>query len=411
MQVDRRKFLKASAATAALLGTGVGISSRADAAGEIGVASLHDLSGGLDIYGKPMVDALTLAVEEANAAGGLIGRKIKLISYDTQSNMQLYTQFAQDAALKDKVAVVHGGITSASREVIRPVLDRFKTLYFYNTQYEGGVCDRNQFDTGVTPAQTVEKLVPFAMKKWGKKVYTIAADYNYGQITSQWVKKYVQDGGGQVLSTDFFPLDVTDFGPTISKIQAAKPDFVWSALVGGAHISFYRQWAAAGMRSKIPMASTTFAVGNEHIVLSPEECNGMLVCYNYFQELNNATNKAFVERFHKRFGANYPYITELAMGTYQGFWLWADAVKKAKSVDRLQVIKALETGISIAAPSGKVTIDPKTHHCVLDVHIAEVENKKLKVLQDFAQQPPADTAAVCDLIKNPNDNQQYVIKI
>ncbi len=258
------------------------------------MASIHDLSGGLDIYGKPMVDALTLAVEEANAAGGLLGRQIKLISYDTQSNMQLYTQFAQQAALKDKVAVVHGGITSASREVIRPVLDRFKTLYFYNTQYEGGVCDRNQFDTGVTPAQTVEKLVPYAMKKWGKKVYVVAADYNYGQITSQWVKKYVTENGGEVSSIDFFPLDVTNFGPTISKIQAAKPDFVWSALVGGAHISFYRQWAAAGMRKSIPMASTTFAVGNEHIVLSPEECDGMLVCYNYFQDLKNPVNEAFV---------------------------------------------------------------------------------------------------------------------
>ena len=163
-----------------------------------------------------MVDALTLAVEEANAAGGLLGRQIKLINYDTQSNMQLYTQFAQQAALKDKVAVVHGGITSASREVIRPVLDKFKTLYFYNTQYEGGVCDRNQFDTGVTPAQTVEKLVAHAMKKWGKKVYVIAADYNYGQITSQWVKKYVTENGGEVPSIDFFPLDVTNFGPTIS---------------------------------------------------------------------------------------------------------------------------------------------------------------------------------------------------
>jgi ABC-type branched-subunit amino acid transport system substrate-binding protein len=81
----------------------------------------------------------------------------------------------QQAALKDKVSVVHGGITSASREVIRPVLDRFKMLYFYNTQYEGGVCDRNQFDTGVTPAQTVEKLVPYAMKKLGKKVCVIIA--------------------------------------------------------------------------------------------------------------------------------------------------------------------------------------------------------------------------------------------
>jgi hypothetical protein len=85
--------------------------------------------------------------------------------------------------------------------------------------------------------------------------------------------------------------------------------------------------------------------------------------------------------------------------------------KKAASIDRIKVIEALETGISIDAPSGKVTIDPPTHHCVLDVHIAEVSDKKLKVLEDFAQQKPADTAAVCDLIKNPNDNQQYVIKI
>jgi urea transport system substrate-binding protein len=407
MKVNRRSFLQATAGAAAA----GAFSSSAWAEDPISVASIHDLSGGLDIYGKPMVDALTLAVEEANAAGGLLGRQIKLINYDTQSNMQLYTQFAQQAALKDKVAVVHGGITSASREVIRPVLDRFKTLYFYNTQYEGGVCDRNNFDTGVTPAQTVEKLVPYAMKKWGKKVYVVAADYNYGQITSQWVKKYALENGGEVPAIDFFPLDVTNFGPTISKIQAAKPDFVWSALVGGAHISFYRQWAAAGMHKSIPMASTTFAVGNEHIVLSPEECNGMLICYNYFQDLKNPTNAAFVSSFHKRFGADYPNITELAMGTYQGFRLWAEAVKKASSVDRMKVIEALETGISIDAPSGKVTIDPPTHHCVLDVHIAEVKDKKLNVLEDFPQQKPADTAAVFNLIKNPNDNQQYVIKI
>jgi urea transport system substrate-binding protein len=407
MKINRRSLLQSTAAAAA---AGMfGPNARAE--DPINVASIHDLSGGLDIYGKPMVDALTLAVEEANAAGGLLGRQIKLISYDTQSNMQLYTQFAQQAALKDKVAVVQGGISSASREVIRPVLDRFKTLYFYNTEYEGGVCDRNQFATGVTPAQTVEKLVPYAMKKWGKKAYVIAADYNYGQITSQWVKKYVTENGGEVSLIDFFPLDVTNFGPTISKIQAAKPDFVWSALVGGAHISFYRQWAAAGMLKSIPMASVAFAGGNEHIVLSPEECNGILVCQNYFEDLRNKTNDVFIAAFHKRFGADYPNVTGLAMATYQGFRLWAEAVKKAASIDRIKVIEALETGISIDAPSGKVTIDPPTHHCVLDVHIAEVNDKKLKVLEDFPQQKPSDTAAVCDLIKNPNDNQQYVIKI
>ncbi|MBU1360267.1 MAG: transporter substrate-binding protein [Gammaproteobacteria bacterium] len=407
--MDRRSFIKTTGAT--LAGTAAPLFPiAAMAADEIVVGSILDLSGGLDIYGKPMADCMTLAVEEQNAAGGLLGKKIKLASYDPQSNMQLYAQFAQQSALKDKSAVVMGGITSASREVIRPVLDRGKTLYFYNTQYEGGVCDRNTFCTGVTPAQTVGKLIPYAMKKWGKKVYVIAADYNYGQITSQWVKKFVQDNGGSVASIDFFPLDVTNFGPTISKIEAAKPDMIVSALVGGAHISFYRQWAAAGLTQKIPLASTTFAGGNEHIVLSPAETNGFLVSYNYFQNLDTPENKAFKERFYKRFGKDYPNITELAMGTYQGFKLWAEGVKKAGSLDRIKMIDALESGVSIEGPSGKVTIDGPTHHCVLNVSIAEVKDKELKIVETFKQQEPTDTSAVCNLKKNPRDNQQYVIK-
>ena len=407
MKVNRRTFLQSTAASAA---AGM-FSSSAWAEDPINVASIHDLSGGLDIYGKPMVDAMILAVEEANAAGGLLGRQIKLINYDTQSNMQLYTQFAQQAALKDKVAVVMGGITSASREVIRPVLDRAKTLYFYNTQYEGGVCDRGIFCTGVTPAQTVGKLVPYAMKKWGKKIYVVAADYNYGQITSQWVKKFAQENGGSTVAIEFFPLDVTNFGPTISKIEAAKPDMLFSALVGGAHISFYRQWAAAGLNKKIPLASSTFGVGNEQIVLSAEEANGYLLAYNYFESVATPSNKAFLERFHKRFGADYSNVTELACGTYQGFKLWAEGVKKAGSTDVAKVTTALESGISIEGPSGKVSIDAATHHCVLNVSLAEVQAKKFKILETFDQAPPSDTSAVCNLKKNPKDNQQYVIKV
>src|SRR2546423_13027087 len=107
MPIHRRQFLQTTAAAAA---AGL-LSSQAWAEDAINVASIHDLSGGLDIYGKPMVDALTLAVEEANAAGGLLGRPIKPINYDTQSNMQPYTQVAQQAALKDKVAGLPGGNT------------------------------------------------------------------------------------------------------------------------------------------------------------------------------------------------------------------------------------------------------------------------------------------------------------
>jgi branched-chain amino acid transport system substrate-binding protein len=410
MALERRNFLKLAAAGAVTASAGPWFIKDLSAQETIKVVGIHDASGGLDIYGRPMIDCLNYVVEQINADGGLLGRKIQLINYDPQSNIQLYTQFATEAATKDKPAVVHGGITSASREAIRPVFKRFNTLYFYNTLYEGGVCDRNIFCTGSTPAQTVEKLVPYVMKKWGKKVYTIAADYNYGQITSKWVKKYTTDNGGSIVATDFFPLDVTDFGPTIKKIQAAKPDMVMSALVGAAHISFYRQWAAAGMTKQIPLASTTFGNGNEHIVTSAAEHNGIVCSYAYFEEVTSPANVDFVKKFKAKYASSTPWVTELAIMTYHGVNLWAAAVTKAGTNDRMKVIQALE-GLSITGPAGKTTIDPKTHHAVLDVYVAEAQDKKFKVLESFPQQPPADTAAVCDLVKNPAENKQYVIDV
>ena len=91
--------------------------------------------------------------------------------------------------------------------------------------------------------------------------------------------------------------------------------------------------------------------------------------------------------------------------------LWALGVKKANSVDRMKVIEALESNISFTGPAGKTAIDPQTHHCSLDVYIAEAQSRTFKVLESYKQQPPADTAAVCNLKKNPNDNQQYVIDV
>jgi branched-chain amino acid transport system substrate-binding protein len=413
MRLDRRSVLRSTAALGLGSVAAPAIIHRAAWAEDtIKVVGIHDASGGLDIYGQPMIATLTFAVEELNASGGLLGKQIELINYDPQSNIQLYTQFATQAATKDRAAVVHGGITSASREAIRPILKRFQTLYFYNTQYEGGVCDRNIFCTGSGPSHNVGKLVPYAMNKFGKKAYILAADYNYGQITSKWVTKFVREGGGEVVAAEFFPLDVTDFGSTIKKIQAAKPDMVVSVLVGGAHVSFYRQWAAAGMKAEIPMVSTTFGGGNENKLLSAEEGNGILCSYAYFQEVDTPANKAFLERFHAKLGDKAPYLGgELAMMTYHGFNIWAEGVKKAGTTDRMAVIEALEQNVSWDGPAGKTTIDPKTHHATLDIHLAECRDQAFTVLETFPQQPPVDTQSVCDLAANPNDNQQYVVDI
>ena len=407
MGISRRTFVTGGTAAAMCAPALV----RAAAADPIVIASMYDLSGGLESSGKPMYDVLRFAVDELNEAGGLLGREIRVVSFDTQTNMQLYAQYAQEAALKNKVAVVHGGITSASREVIRPVLDRYRTLYFYDMPYEGGVCDRNIFIDGLTPAHNTQILVEHGLKTWGKKVYTLAADYNYGQITSDWVKKYVKDSGGEVLGTEFFPLDATSFGSTISKIQAAKPDWIMTVLVGGGPISFYRQFHAAGLAGRIPIASTTFGGGNEQLVLTPEESDGIVVANNYLETLDNPVNTSFLKRFRAKFGADYPPISELTMSSYQGMLLWAAGVKKAGTLERDKLIEALETDITIEAPSGSVTLDPQTHHCVFDVHLASWHDKRPVLMQTFPQRRPADTAAVCDLKKNPREAKQYVIKV
>ena len=406
MKIDRRKFVAGTAAASTM----AFMPNIVQAADTIKVGSILDTSGIFDLYGKPMDKAVTLAIEELNAAGGIAGKQLEKVAYDTQSNMALYTQFAQKITRQDKVDVVHGGILSASREAIRPTLRKSKTLYFYNVQYEGGVCDRNIFCTGVTPAQQAEVLVPYAMEKWGKKIYILAADYNYGQITAKWIEHYAGKGGGSVVQTDFFPLDVADFGSTIAKIQEAAPDMIMSALVGGAHLSFYRQWAAAGMNKKIPMASTTLGAGNEQVVLTKEEGDGILLAYSFSKELDRPDNKAFLAKWQDRFGTTDD-LHELAVATYQGMHLWGAGANKAGSTDRDKVVEALESGISIAAPTGKITIDPKTHHVITDVHIVEVGDQKMNVLKSFDQRQPVDTQTVCDLGANPDDTTQYEIKI
>ena len=166
------------------------------------------------------------------------------------------------------------------------------------------------------------------------------------------------------------------------------------------------------MKKQIPLASTTFGGGNESVVLSPEEGDGIVSAFSYFQEVDTPENKAFLEGFHKKLGDKAPYLgAELAMRTYIGVKLWAEGVKRAKSVDRMEVIKALESGISMDTPAGKTTLDAKTHHTTVDVFLATCSNHGFKVIETFPQQPPADTASVCDLIAHPNENKQYIVDI
>ena len=404
--ITRRSALALGSVSAAALATPF-VSRNGLAEPPIKLGSLLDASGPIGISGARMIQTTEYAVGVLNAAGGLLGRQIQLINYDTQSSMQLYSQYAQQLVLKDRVDVVQGGITSASREAIRPTLDRFKTLYFYNTQYEGGVCDRNVFCTGTTPAQTVDHVVAYATKNWGKKAYIIAADYNYGQITAKWMTKFVRDGGGSVARTDFFPLDVTDFSSAISRIQQAAPNFLLSALVGANHNGFYRQWAAAGMKAKIPMASTVFGLSDELISMEPATTDGIVTCYGWYNDLGTPASDTFVKGMQAKFGAGVTDLGELDSATYEGIMIWAEGVKKAGSVAQQKVIAALESGITFNGPSGKVTMDPKTHHTIRNAYLAQPKNRRWDIMATFPDQYPADTGGACDLVKNPRTDKQF----
>lgn len=401
MQASRRRFLGSSVAGAAGLTLGgLGWPQLSHAADATKVGVLLDLSGPLQMFGKVKEQCLRLATEEINEKGGLLGKPVELVVYDTQSNNQLYGQYAQQLALRDKVAVVHGSITSASREVARPVLARAKTLFMMNMINEGtqGACDRNMITTGPTPGQLLDNLIPYMMEKHGKKVYILAADYIFGQLSAEWAKRIAEAHGGEVVGYDLFPMDVDKFGPTISKIQAAKPDFVFNVFVGPAHAAFYGQWASAGLNKQIPMASHTIGDSGEQMRMPPEVSEGIVTVKNYYDELETPASLAFLERFKKRF-SDYSYVGSLGMADYQGLYLWAEAVRKAGSTDRQKVIEAFEDGISIEGPSGVLTSHPRTHYCTMDMYLAQIENSRFKVLETWAQVPPvADNDTQCNVL-------------
>jgi urea transport system substrate-binding protein len=412
-QMNRTDFLKISGvalAGVALLGV-AGCGGGGEGGGEEGgivVGSILDKTGPLNIYGVPMQDATELAIKDINGKGGVLGRKLKLVSYDAQSANEKYTQFANQLALQDKAVVIMGGITSASREAIRPVTDRLNMLYFYNEQYEGGVCDKNVFLTGVVPSQQLDALVPWAIKNIGPKLYVAAADYNYGQISAEWVKRYAGEAGGEVIGTEFIPLEVAEFRSVIDDLQGAQPDVVVSLLVGGNHISFYRQFASAGLGESMKIVSPTFGLGNEQVVLAPSESQDITVAYPYFQELDNTVNKEFVDRWHKAYGEDYDYITDSAATVWNGWHLWAEAVEKAGTTDKDRVIEALESEITFDGPGGLVKLDGGSHHLIQNIHLAETnENKGFDVIDSQQSVPPSYEQEVCDLIANPNENRQF----
>jgi ABC-type branched-subunit amino acid transport system substrate-binding protein len=408
MAYSRRQFFK-TATGALAFASSYAVLSKAGLAqtAPIKIANILDATGGLNIYCLKQIKATAMAVDEINQAGGLLGRPLEIVFYDAQSNNQLNSQYATQAFVRDEVDVLISGVTSSSREVIRPIVRRFEGFYVYTALYEGGVCDRRHMCPGLVPAQQIEPLVDYVVGERGlRRGYILAADYNYGQITARWMQRFIREKGGEDIGVEFFPLDVTNFAPAIARIQAAGPDVVWSALVGDAHMSFYRQYEATIGKANLPIASSTYGIGRENATLTPDENEGVMIATSFIDTLPTEGARSFVERFHA-FSGETDYIGEYGEYGHRAVMLWAEAVKKANSVAPDDVIAALD-GVTYDGAGGLYTIDGQTNHVIMDVHVG-VGNRtgSFDLISSFSQRPPADTQAVCNLFENPNDTTQY----
>jgi urea transport system substrate-binding protein len=396
------QYLRATAICSALF---LGFPFLAAAESPIKIGLLEDQTGILAQGGLPKVHGAELAVAEINAAGGVLGRQLELVVYDAQSDNRRYQEFARRLTQNDKVDVLMGGLTSASRVAILPVTERSKTLYFYNNEYEGGVCDSNTVITGVVPEQYLA-LIPWMLKNVGKKVYIIAADYNFGQILGLWVKKLLKENGGTLVGEEYIPLSVSQFGQTISNIQAAKPDFVFTAMVGSNQVAYFQQASAAGL--KIPMASPiNGTLLYEHKQLPRPVMANMYLGVNYMEELKTDENKSFVERWHAKYPSE-PYINQPGEDSYVGVKLYAEAVRTAGTTERTAVIKAIETkDICTESPEGKICFDKSTHHVSHRVHIMKVEpDHSVTTVQDLGIVQPTWLGTMgCDLTKKAENKQ------
>jgi urea transport system substrate-binding protein len=415
VRIGRRQLLQ----TVALGGAGLAASILTRTSAAVGaptgtpikIGAIHDLTGAFAVYNEATRDIVEIAVEEINARGGVLGRPVEVLIRDSQSSIDKYAEFANELVLGEEVAMLEGGGSSASREVIRPVIDlNDGPVYFYPAQYEGGVCDKFVFCSGEVPTQQIgSALVPYAMEHFGRTFYTVAADYNFGHISSIWVTKFVEAQGGKVIATEFFPLDQTDFGAAINRIQAARPEIIFSLLVGNNHLGFHRQFAAAGLVDKIPIVSTVFGQAGELTSLSPQEYRGLVVAFDYFPQLDNPANKAFLDRVRARHGGKLPFaIGEFSYNIWLNFQLWAAAANKAGAIEKGRIIETLESGLQLDAPEGRVRVDGKTHHLVHSIHIAyATENRTFRIVKTIPDVQPSYEQSVCDLISKPRTHKQF----
>jgi urea transport system substrate-binding protein len=384
MQNSRRFTLKALTVATALGAFGL----NAHAQQTIKVGVLHSLSGTMAISETVLKDTVLMAIEEINAKGGVMGKKLEPVVVDPASNWPLFAERARQLLTQDKVAVVFGCWTSVSRKSVLPVFEELNGLLFYPVQYEGEELSKNVFYTGAAPNQQAIPAVEYLMSKDGgsaKRFVLLGTDYVYPRTTNKILRAFLNSKGipDSDIMEEYTPFGHSDYQSIIAKIKQfsaqGKKTAVVSTINGDSNVPFYKELGNAGLKATdVPVVA--FSVGEEELRgVDTKPLEGHLAAWNYFMSLKNPANDEFTKKWaayakaknipgHK----DKPLTNDPMEATYIGINMWKQAVEKAKSTDTDKVIAAM-AGQTFRAPSGIVSkMDEKNHHLHKSVFIGEV---------------------------------------
>ncbi|MBD1830334.1 urea ABC transporter substrate-binding protein [Microcoleus vaginatus GB1-A2] len=336
----------------------------------IKIGVLHSLTGTMSISEISVKDATLLAVEEINAAGGVLGRPLEAVIEDGGSDLQTFAQKAKQLLLEAQVAVVFGCWTSASRKAVLPAFEHGSGLLFYPVQYEGLEQCPNIFYTGAAPNQQIVPGVNYLLAEGKRKIFLLGSDYIFPRTANMIVKAQLAALGGELAGEVYLPLGSSEVGEAIAHILAVKPDAILNTLNGDSNVAFFQKLREAGLKPEdLPVMSVSVAE-EEVRAIGPSNIAGHLVVWNYFQTVDTPENRKFVKAYKARYGENR--VTDDPIeAAYLGVYLWKQAVEKAGSTDVVKV-RAAAKNIEFAAPSGKVKIDAQTQHTWKTVRIGKV---------------------------------------
>jgi urea transport system substrate-binding protein len=381
----RRSGLKVLAAT--LLASGFATSTLAQETIKVGV--LHSLSGTMAISETVLKDTVLMAIDEINAKGGVLGKKLEAVVVDPASNWPLFAEKAKQLISQDKVAVVFGCWTSVSRKSVLPVFEASNSLLFYPVQYEGEELSKNVFYTGAAPNQQAIPAVEYLMSKDGgsaKRWVLLGTDYVYPRTTNKILRAFLNAKGvtDADIMEEYTPFGHADYQTIIAKIKKfageGKKTAVVSTINGDSNVPFYKELGNQGLKATdVPVVA--FSVGEEELRgVDTKPLVGHLAAWNYFQSIKNPTNDAFIKKWSDYAKAkgiaghkDKPLTNDPMEATYIGIYMWKQAVEKAKSTDTDKVIAAM-AGQTFTAPSGITsTMDAKNHHLHKSVFIGEIK--------------------------------------